>query len=394
MSLQVIYDNLEAIIVGITQKEEGDMNSEASEGHKQVKALNNVSLFFGMRAAGSLSVALLSGYFISMFGIRESNSTLISHINLLRVFNYRTHICLSFLQGARGNRKYIFIYSVKPAAFIDNMKEVFTVIFGKRFRRILIIALCFVIIPSFGSAYSYYFTEYLKFTPVTMGYLSFFSTLAYILAIILVNYIFKGVNFKKYFLTTMSMTIIMISTNYILLFRMNVKWGISDEVFCFSSSALIMLMAELTFMPIYALGSRLCPPGLEATTYSVFTAIFNLAHTCSTVEGALLTKLFGVHRRDFSNLWKLTTVQTSCMAIFVIALTFVKFPRIGKKKADTVYSDSFSDITWKKSGSTPSSRNDVSKDVLCKSVDGTTLPTNRIKKPLPPDMAERRSLLF
>lgn len=268
-------------------------------------------------------------------------------------------------------------------------------IFENKFKRILITALCFVLIPTFGAAYNYYFTEYLKFTPVTMGYLNFFSTCAYVLAIFLVNSLFRGVNFKHFFMVCMCASILMHSTNYILLFRFNVQWGISDEIFCFSSAALIQLMGELTFMPIYALGSRLCPPGLEATTYSVFTAIFNMAHFCSCLQGAALTKIFGVTRHNFANLWKLTTIQTSCMFIGVVILSFLRFPRIGKKKKESAPSDTFSDLTHQKDSIRLSNIEIDKEDAHCKSVDdGTTLPTKRVNKPKAYNVSETKSLLF
>ena len=116
-----------------------------------------------------------------------------------------------------------------------------------------------------------------------MGNINFVAIASYIVAILVVNIFFKGVGFKKFFTICVSIGIVLYSTNFILLFRINRQYGVSDELFCFSSAALMNFMAELTFLPILALGSRFCPPGLEGTTYAVFTAIYNSAHSTSSL---------------------------------------------------------------------------------------------------------------
>jgi hypothetical protein len=44
---------------------------DESEGNKQRKAQQNVSLFFGVKSIGALFSAILSGYLIVWLGIRE-----------------------------------------------------------------------------------------------------------------------------------------------------------------------------------------------------------------------------------------------------------------------------------------------------------------------------------
>lgn len=44
---------------------------DESEGNKQRKAQQNVSLFFGVKSIGALISAMLSGYLITWLGIRE-----------------------------------------------------------------------------------------------------------------------------------------------------------------------------------------------------------------------------------------------------------------------------------------------------------------------------------
>lgn len=227
------------------------------------------------------------------------------------------------------------------------MKEIVAVIFDQKFRVILLVALAHVLVPSFGGVYNYYYTEYLHFSPITMGQIHFVAISAYICAIFIVNVYFKGVSFKSFFLTTNWLSTLLYASNFILLFRLNKKYGISDHLFCFSSTALSSFMAELTFLPILALGSRVCPPGLEGTTYAVFTAIFNSASYFSASMGAGLVWAYGVQKGDFSNLWKLTAIQICCLLVFGVAVFFVNFPRIGGSKPaeDLKQSATFSSLS-------------------------------------------------
>lgn len=165
-----------------------------------------------------------------------------------------------------------------------------------------------------------------------MGHIHFIGILAYIIAILMINSFFHGVRFKRYFLVTNFILILMYSTNLILLFRINLKLGISDQLFCFSSTALMNFVAELVWIPILALGSRLSPKGLEGTTYSIFTAVFNMASYFSALGGTIFAYLYGVNKTKFDNLWKLTMIQICSLWVFLVVLTFVKFPKIAKKK--------------------------------------------------------------
>lgn len=69
-----------------------------------------------------------------------------------------------------------------------------------------------------------------------MGEISFVTSFAYFIGILSLNTIFRGVNFKKFYLTTSSILSLMSLSSLILLFGINKKYGISDEVFCLSNS--------------------------------------------------------------------------------------------------------------------------------------------------------------
>ena len=132
-----------------------------------------------------------------------------------------------------------------------------------------------------------------------MGEISFVSSFAYFIGILSLNTIFRGVNFKKFYLTTSSINSIMSLSSLILIFGINKRFGVSDEFFCLSNSGVQNFISEINFLPILALCVRYCPKWLEATTYAVFTAIFNSAGYISSLLGSIMVIYFQVEKNDF-----------------------------------------------------------------------------------------------
>lgn len=206
----------------------------------------------------------------------------------------------------------------KNSNFLDNLKKINNVVSAPKLRALLVLVLLLIMTPSYGSAFSYYFTEFLKFDAVLMGQIAFLSSLAYLFGIFMVNSVFAGVSFKNFYSTTTIISALLNALSLVLLFRVNVKLGISDEFFCMSNSALGAFISELNFLPVLAFTCRLCPVGLEGTTYAVFTAIMNLAWYMSTLLGSILIWAFGVTKHDFSKLWILVVIQVVYILIFGI----------------------------------------------------------------------------
>ena len=87
-----------------------------------------------------------------------------------------------------------------------------------KIKSLLIVVIIMIASPNLGPTFNYYFTEQLKFTPEIMGEISFVSSLAYLVGILSLNVFFRGVNFKKFYLTTSLICGIMSSSSLILLF--------------------------------------------------------------------------------------------------------------------------------------------------------------------------------
>jgi len=61
--------------------------------------------------------------------------------------------------------------------------------------------------PSIGTVFNFFLTEKLHFPPRVMGQIAFISSGAYLVGIVAMNTIFRGVAFKKFYIITTFMMI-------------------------------------------------------------------------------------------------------------------------------------------------------------------------------------------
>lgn len=191
-----------------------------------------------------------------------------------------------------------------------------------------------IISPNFGPTFNFFFIQKLGFSPQTMGEISFVSSLAYFIGILSLNTIFWGVNFWSFYLTTSAINSLMSLSSLILIFGINWDYGISDEFFCLSNSGVQTFISEINFLPILAMCVKYCPKHLEATTYAVFTSIFNLAGYLSSLLGSLFVIYFQVQKSDFQNLWILILIQTGFTILVTTMLFVIRFPKDHKTKIE------------------------------------------------------------
>ena len=102
----------------------------------------------------------------------------------------------------------------------------------------LFIVLILIMCPSIGSAFNFYLIEKLHFTPTIMGQIGFISSAAYLVGILALNTVFRGVEFKKFYIVTTFMMTMCSLSSLILIERWNKVLGVSDTVFCLSNQAL------------------------------------------------------------------------------------------------------------------------------------------------------------
>ena len=330
----VVFRNVIGETILVTLARDDSIN-KSEAGNKQSDAQAHVSYFFGARNCGSLVFSYLGG-----FALEFLNKTQIFQICALFPFTVLIN-CIFFYKEKNQN-----LTEVKDSfqKMVEDIGIISRVLTDPRIKDLLVMVLFLIISPNLGPTFNFYFTEYLKFTPETMGEISFISSLAYLIGIFSLNTLFKGIDFKYFYITTSFISAFMSSSSLILLFEYNKSIGISDKFFCLSSSAVQNFIAEINFLPLLSLCCLYCPKNLEGTTYAVFTALFNLANYLSTLLGSILVYIFGVSYLDFSNLWILVILQTTYSLIGVFFLNFISFPKVGESKNDSKHDISCNDF--------------------------------------------------
>lgn len=97
----------------------------------------------------------------------------------------------------------------------------------------------------------------------------------------------------------------------LLIFRINVKLGISDFAFSVGDDSIQDFVTSIQFLPIVQMYIAMCPDGAEGTTYAILTTMSNVAGAASMTLSTLLTKIWDVSNEsledgNFSGMWKYT----------------------------------------------------------------------------------------
>jgi folate/biopterin transporter len=162
--------------------------------------------------------------------------------------------------------------------------------------------------PTADSAFFYFSTNELGFTPEFLGRVRLVTSLASLLGVWVFQRFLKDVPFRQIFIGTMVSSALLGLTALLLVTHTNRSLGIDDHWFALGDSLILTVMGQLTFMPVLVLAARLCPPGIEATLFALLMSVLNLSGLVSKEGGAILTHILGVTDTNFDQLWLLVLI--------------------------------------------------------------------------------------
>ena len=162
--------------------------------------------------------------------------------------------------------------------------------------------------PNSESAFFFFTTNDLGFSPEFLGRVRLVTSLASLLGIWLFQRFFKAVAIRKIFLWSTLLSSALGLTTLLLVTHANRAIGIDDHWFSLGDSLVLTVMGQIAFMPVLVLAARLCPAGIEATMFALLMSVVNLAGLLSHESGALLMHQLGVTESNFQNLWLLVTI--------------------------------------------------------------------------------------
>ena len=162
--------------------------------------------------------------------------------------------------------------------------------------------------PTTESAFFYFVTNELGFSPEFLGRVRVVTSLAALIGIWLFQRFFKGVPFRVIFGWTIVISTVLGMSMLLLVTHTNRAIGIDDHWFSLGDSLVLTVMGEIAFMPVLVLAARLCPSGVEATLFALLMSVVNLGGLVSHQLGAGLMVLLHVTESDFTNLWILVII--------------------------------------------------------------------------------------
>jgi folate/biopterin transporter len=187
--------------------------------------------------------------------------------------------------------------------------------------------------PTADSAFFYFSTNELGFTPEFLGRVRLVTSLASLLGVWLFQRFLKTIPFRQIFIWTTLFSSLLGLTALLLVTHTNRTLGIDDHWFALGDSLILTVMGQLTFMPVLVLAARLCPPGIEATLFALLMSVLNLSGLVSKEGGAILTHLLGVTDTNFDKLWLLVLIANvgSILPLIFINLLPNEEPKLGEK---------------------------------------------------------------
>jgi len=162
--------------------------------------------------------------------------------------------------------------------------------------------------PSADSAFFFFSTNELGFTPEFLGRIRLITSLASLMGVWCYQQWLKQISFRVILGWSVVLSSLLGMTSLILVTHFNRQLGIDDHWFSLGDSLILTVMGQIAFMPVLVLSARLCPQGIEASFFALLMSIWNLGGLLSHELGALLTHWLGVTETNFDNLWLLLLI--------------------------------------------------------------------------------------
>jgi len=268
--------------------------AERSRHESQGGAGSLQSLCWGTVAVGGFLTAYLSGFLLERVGTQTIFLVTAS-------FPLLVSWAAGFIAEEPSDRKNW-----------DGLKEQTIALWGVLRRKEIWMPAAFICIwqstPSAESAFFYFTTNDLGFSPEFLGRVRLVSSVAGLVGIWSFQRFFKSVPFRPILAWTIVISTLLGLTTLLLVTHTNRQLGIDDRWFSLGDTLILTVAGEIAYMPLLVLAARICPVGVEATLFALLMSLLNLGGLVSREVGAVLTDWLGVTEVDFSNLWILMLI--------------------------------------------------------------------------------------
>ena len=186
----------------------------------------------------------------------------------------------------------------------------------------LIFVFVFAATPSSGDAWANFMLEELHMSYDKYGYILAVGSVGGFVGVQIYRRFFIASNVRVLYAVVIVFATGISLMTLIVVFRINVAWGISDFAFSFGDEVVVSMVAFIIQMPILVVTAKLAPKGVESTVYAFGAAVHNIGSSLGSNLSALAIRSFGIKKGNFENLWKLIVLCANTTFI-VLPLLFL-----------------------------------------------------------------------
>ncbi|PWA89982.1 major facilitator superfamily protein [Artemisia annua] len=180
-----------------------------------------------------------------------------------------------------------------------------------------------VTMPNLSTVMFYYQTEVLNLEASFLGTTRVIGWIGLMIGTFIYNRFLKKMKLQRILMFAHVALALLTLLDIVLVSRLNVSLGISDQTMVLFGSALSDAVNQFKFMPFLILSGHLCPPGIEGTLFALFMSINNLGATIGAFLGAGLASFLNISSGSFDNLSLGIAIQVICTFIPVCFLFLI-----------------------------------------------------------------------
>lgn len=158
------------------------------------------------------------------------------------------------------------------------------------------------VVPMLSGTTFCYQTQSLKLDPSIIGISKVIGQLIVLSATVIYNRCLKKIPMRKLIYWVQATYAVSMLSDFFLVKQINVRLGISNEIYVLCVSALAEAVAQFKILPFSVLFANLCPPGCEGSLVAFLASALCLSSIFSGFLGVGLASLIGISTEDYSSL--------------------------------------------------------------------------------------------
>lgn len=184
-------------------------------------------------------------------------------------------------------------------------------------------AVSYAMIPLLSGTMFFYHTQHLKIDPCILGLAKVVGQLGLLLGSIIYNRSLKKFPFRKLLCSVQFLISACMLSDILLVKQLNIRLGISNEVFVLGVSAFAEAVAQFKILPFTVLFAQLCPAGCEGSLMALVMSVQCLASIISGYLGVGLASLLRVSSENYSQLPLGIFIQSMATLVPLIWISFI-----------------------------------------------------------------------